>query len=291
MADQLAPSPNEEAIRAWDTVLYERFKQYRHIFVAGLGAHGEDALRTDAPGTGARCLDIGCGFGDTTQRLAGIAGEGGSALGVDSGANFIADATREAKEAGVQNVEFEVADVQAAHWEPQFDYAFSRMGTMFFANPVQAMRGVREALVPDGKLCMVVWRSKAENPWMIEAERVVERFLTHPDETDADTCGPGPFSMANADTTSGVLKSAGYTDITLRRCDLPYLCGKDVEEAVEVGMALGPAAELIRVTGEEGEARKPEIASALREAMAPWASDEGVIAPASTWIVTARNPG
>lgn len=284
-------SANEEAIRAWDTVLYERFKQYRHIFVGALTHFSEDALRTDPPAVGDRCLDVGCGFGDTTRRLAEIVGPDGFAFGVDSSANFIRDARTEAAGEGVENVGFAVEDVQVASWEPEFDYAFSRMGTMFFANPVQAMRAIRGGLRPGGKLCMIVWRSKVDNGFLSEAELVVERFVQHPDETDADTCGPGPFSMANADTTSGVLKSAGFEDITLRRRDQDYLVGADLDEAVEVITALGPAAELIRVNEEEGEAKLPEIKAALRELLSGWVSDDGsVVGPASIWVVTALNP-
>ena len=287
----VAGSANEEAIRAWDTVLYERFKQYRHVFVGALTHFSEDALRTDPPPAGARCLDIGCGFGDTTRRLAEIVGAGGSALGVDSSARFIADACAEAESAAVRNVSFEVQDVQVASWSAEFDYAFSRMGTMFFANPVQAMRAIRAGLKPGGRLCMVVWRSKVENPFMHEAERVVEEFLTHPDQTDADTCGPGPFSLGNADTVSGVLKSARFEEITLRRRDHDYLMGSDLDEAIDVIMALGPAAELIRVNEAEGEARRPEITAALRELLSAWTQADGsVVGGASTWIVTALNP-
>ena len=283
-------SANEEAIRAWDTVLYERFKQYRHIFVTALTQFSEEAFRTDAPPAGARCLDVGCGFGDTTRRLAEIIGPDGSAHGVDSAPSFIADARAEAGD--LENVSFSVEDVQLASWDAEYDYAFARMGTMFFANPVQAMRAIRGALMPGGKLCMIVWRRKDENQFMAEPERVVERFLSHPDETDADTCGPGPFSMGNADTLTGILKSAGFADTTLRRCDIDYLVGSSVEEAVAVAMALGPAGELIRVNEEEGEAKLAQITQALTELIGGWARDDGtVVAGASAWIVTARNPG
>ena len=283
------PSANEEAIRAWDTVLYERFKQYRHIFVTALAQFSEDAFRTDAPPTGARCLDIGCGFGDTTRRLAEIVGPDGSAHGVDSAPSFIADARAEA--AGLGNVTFGVEDVQVATWEPEYDYVFARMGTMFFANPVAAMRAIRGSLKPGGKLCMIVWRRKVENQFAYEPELVVERFLHHPDETDADTCGPGPFSMGNADTVTGIMKSAGFADTTLRRCDIDYLMGSDLDEAVEVVMALGPAGELIRVNEEEGEAKRSEIAAALQELLSGWTKEDGtVIAGASAWIVTGLNP-
>ena len=62
---------------------------------------------------------------------------------------------------------FEVADIENATFGERFELAFSRMGTMFFANPVAALRNVREALHPNGRLVMVVWRAKFENDWPI----------------------------------------------------------------------------------------------------------------------------
>ena len=73
---------------------------------------------------------------------------------------------------------------------------------MFFANPVWALRNVREALVPGGRLVMVVWRRRTDNDWLYRAQTIVERIVERPEEYDEPTCGPGPFSMADADTTS-----------------------------------------------------------------------------------------
>src|SRR6476620_2308271 len=143
--------------------------------------------------------------------------------------------------------------------------AFSRMGTMFFANPVAAMRNVRRALVPGGSLAMVVWRAKEENEWMYRPQLITERFVTKPEEYDEPTCGPGPFSMANADTTSGILVAAGFEQISLRRCDLPMLMGGDLEEAVSLVMAIGPAAEIIRLQGDRSADLLPDIRAALEE--------------------------
>ena len=91
---------------------------------------------------------------------------------------------------------------------------------------------------------MVVWRAKVENDWLYRAQTFTERFASKPEEYDAPTCGPGPFSMANADTVSGVLNSAGFEEITLRRCDLAIMIGRDIDEAVEFVMSLGPAGEI-----------------------------------------------
>ena len=101
---------NEEAVAAWDGVLFDRFKQYRHIFTTGLGAHSDAAMAIHPPPKGGRAIDIGCGFGDTTQQLARLVGPDGEAVGIDAAPNFIEASIQEAQEAGVENVRFEVLD-------------------------------------------------------------------------------------------------------------------------------------------------------------------------------------
>jgi SAM-dependent methyltransferase len=283
-----ADAANAEAIEAWSGPLFERFVRFRSIVADGLGAHGEAAIAAGPPRAGDRVLDLGCGFGDTTRRLAGLVGEAGSAVGVDAAPPFVELARSEA--AGVANVEFRVADVQADQLGGPFDYAFSRMGIMFFANPVAALRNVRSALRPGGTLSAVVWRRKLDNDWVHRAEQVVAGYLEHPDQSEEPTCGPGPFSMADADTVSEQLQLAGFEQVTLRRCDLPILIGADLDAAVEFTMAIGPAGEVLRLWGERAAEIQPTIAAEIRTALAEYAGPDGVVAPASTWILSARVP-
>ena len=283
---------NVEAVRAWDTVLYERWKKNRAVFVGALDEVTRDLVDRFPPPGGGRCIDVGCGFGETTRDLAGLVGPEGFALGTDSSARFIEDARREALEAGVANVEFETVDAQTAEWDPVHDYAFSRMGTQFFAAPVPAMRAIRSALKPGGGLRKICWRRKAESPFWAETEQVVERFLTRPDEYEADTCGPGPFSLGNPDTLRGILETAGFAEIELHQRDFDYFMGKDMAEAVDSLLAIGPGAELIRLNGEHGESRRGEIAAALAEHYAAWRRPDGsIVGRASVWLVAATNPG
>jgi SAM-dependent methyltransferase len=281
---------NREATEAWSGPLFERFVRYRELVAEGLGAHGEAAMAAHPPKPGDRVVDLGCGFGDTTQRLAELVGPEGGALGVDVSEPFIELARKEAEEEGVENVRFAVEDVQVAEFDETFDYAFSRMGVMFFANPVAALRNVREALAPGGRFCAVVWRRKEDNEWVRRAELVVDEYLDHPEESDEPTCGPGPFSMANADTLSEQLKIAGFERIGLQRCDLPLKIGRDLDHAVEFNMALGPAGEVLRLWEGRIDEIRPKIAADLRRALAEFESPDGVHAPASTWIVSARAP-
>lgn len=291
MVEMGAPAAeNREATEAWSGPLFECFVQYRDLVAGGLGAHGEAALAAHPPRPGDRVVDLGCGFGDTTQRLAGLVGVEGEAMGVDVSEPFIEIARKEAADAGAENVRFAVADVQATEFGETFDYAFSRMGIMFFANPVAALRNVREALAPGGRLCAVVWRRKEDNEWVRRAELVVDQYLDHPEETDQPTCGPGPFSMANADTVSEQLQIAGFEEIELRRCDLPLKIGDDLDHAVEFNMALGPAGEVLRLWEDRIDEIKPKIAADLRQALTEFEGPDGVHAPASTWIISARAP-
>jgi hypothetical protein len=52
---------------------------------------------------------------------------------------------------------------------------------------------------------VVVWRRRIDNDWLYRAQTIVEGIVSRPEEYDEPTCGPGPFSMADADTTTDIL--------------------------------------------------------------------------------------
>jgi SAM-dependent methyltransferase len=210
-------------------------------------------------------------------------------LGVDIAPRFIELARAEA---ALPNVRFDVKDVQATAFEEQFDYAFARFGTMFFANPVAAMRNVRNALADDGRMCIVVWRRREENPWLYIAEQVVKPLVPEPEEDiDEAHCGPGPFSMAGADTVSMQLSAAGFHEIAFHRYDTPFFIGRDLDQAIEMNLALGPAAEALRFAGEQGAEMRPRLEALLREALAPYDTGDGVFLDSSVWFITASAAG
>jgi SAM-dependent methyltransferase len=286
---EVAPA-NEESTEAWSGPLFERFVRFRPYVAEGLGQHGEVAMAAHPPQPGDRVLDIGCGFGDTTLRLAAMVGAEGEAVGVDVSEPFVELAAAEAAQAGIANVSYSVGDVQIAELGGPFDYVFSRMGVMFFANPVTALRNVRAAMRPGGRVCFVVWRRKLDNGWVHEAEQVVDRYLEHPEETEEPTCGPGPFSMADADTVSEQLAIAGFESIELRRSDLPMRMGADLDGAVDLTMAIGPAGEVLRLWGDRADEIRPKIAAEIRVALQQFETGDGILAPSSTWIISALAP-
>ena len=61
---------NRIMVAAWNTVLYEKFCRFRHLVVEGLSLHSDAALDRCHFAAGERVLDVGCGFGNTTLRIA-----------------------------------------------------------------------------------------------------------------------------------------------------------------------------------------------------------------------------
>ena len=78
---------------------------------------------------------------------------------------------------------------------------------------------------------------------------------------------------------------------SFERTDGPVMIGRDVTQAIEFQLALGPAGEIVREAGPIAEARRGEIEAALRSELERHAGDRGVHMQSSSWTITARNPG
>jgi len=285
---------NDIVIEAWNTVLFEKFSRFKYLFIEGYASISEEVLKRYEYPEGTRILDVGCGFGDCTIQIAKSLNNGGSAIGVDCASNFIDECKKTASEEGVDNASFFVADVEAGDLGGPYDEAFARFGTMFFNLPGLAMKNIRHALKPGGKFTQVVWRKREDNPWLHDAERCVREIvpvISH-DDTDAVHCGPGPFSMAGPDMVSDMLQSVGFERIQFERFDSDICIGRNIEEAIQFALEIGPAGEIVRLAEEEGERLKGQVIEALQDVIGKYARQDGSIwAPSSAWFITAYNPG
>ena len=275
----------------WNEVLVPKFIKYKHVLVDGLTHHSEAIFPSLPVKRGDAVLDIGCGFGDTAIKLAERVGPGGRVVGLDCCTAFLDYGRKDAADRGLENLTFVEADALLERFKPEYDFVFSRFGTMFFSNPVGGLRNMRSALKPGGIMTHIVWRCREDNPWLSMAKDVVLKFLPPPGE-DALSCGPGPFSMMDQPMVAKMMEIAGYEDITFKRVDAPVLVGRTVEDAINFQLAVGPAGEVFREAGAQAEAQRAEIVAALAQAIdAQKKEADGIVMDSSSWVISGKNPG
>ena len=282
--------PGSQYVDFWNAVLVPKFNAWRHVLVGGLGQHSAKIFPALALRGGDNVLDVGCGWGETTIEIARRVGPVGKVVGLDCCDAFLDEGRADARAAGLANLTFLEANVETYAFGPEYDFCFSRFGTQFFENPVAGLRNMRSALKPGGIMTMIVWRARADNPWLTLPKEVVSRYLP-PVKEHAASCGPGPFSMADTEVVTQQLRIAGYADVRFERIDADVMVGRDVDEAVAFQLAIGPAGEVYREAGSEAERQHDTLVAALKDELRGFVRPEGVMMGSSSWMVTARNPG
>ncbi len=259
--------------------------EYRERLDGMLAPLGEAAVARLHPDPGEHVLDIGCGTGTTSLELARLVGASGHVIGVDVSAPMLDEARRRAADAGLDNTSFVVADAGAHQFEPRhYDGAFSRMGIMFFAEPVAGFANLRRALRPGGRLSFVCWRSPSENSWVTEPGQAVAEVLGPPAPMDPDA--PGPFSLASADRISSILTEAGLVDIDITPHDLPLSIGIGAtDELVRYYLDLLPATAI----PENAEVHVIDrVKAALGAMVERRRTPDGITMGGAAWLVSAR---
>ncbi len=281
---------NEGFVRCWNEILTPKWVRFRHLLSGNGEEHSSVAFARGyfEVRPGERVLDIGCGFGETCLQMGRMVTKSGGVLGIDCTQAFVEVAERERIEAGVENVRYELADAQVHPLpEEHFDVAFSRFGLMFFESAVAAMRNAHRALRPGGRFYLVVWRGLAENPAWRVAKEVALRYLPPPG-AGAATCGPGPFSMGSEETDRLMLQAAGFSQVDcFESIEVDMCIGRDIDEAIDYQILVGPSGEIVREAGDEGQARLPEIRRDLEEIFRRHLRSGGVFMPSSSWAIAA----
>jgi SAM-dependent methyltransferase len=237
---------------------------------------------------GESVLEIGCGTGAVTVPLAEAVGEHGRVVAVDISEPMLGAARQRIEASGVHNVTLLSGDAQVLAFEPAaFDVATSRMGVMFFADPVAAFRNMGGALRPGGRLVFACWAPLAENRhWLISYD-IALRHLGQP-EPSTDHA-PGPLAFTDPDYIRRILTAAGFAQIVVERAH-PTIIGSSPEEEARQALTMGPTARLIDAK-QPPEATRQVIAQEIAAAFAAEASAGPIRLPATIFLVAARRPG
>lgn len=237
--------------------------------------------------TGDRVVDIGCGGGWTTRRIAELVGPDGSAVGLDISADLVDAANERARNARLANVRFMQGDAATAMpADAPFDHIFSRFGCMFFTDPAAAFANLRRMVRNGGRLDVAVWAPARDNPWMAETVAVVGRHIELPAPVPR---APGPFALDDPDYVRDLLRSAGFQAISIDAWtgkqqiggagSAPESAACFVLDSMHIG-------DLVRTYGSDLRA---VIESDLIETYRAHAGPDGVRMGAKSWFVSAGN--
>ena len=204
---------SEDTLRDWsETAKY--WTRHRHT-IRTMFAPLTHALIEQA-GIVARqsVLDVAGGAGEPSLTIAETVGPQGSVMCTDPIAEMVAAAEADARERGLTNVQFRVCTADALPFADQgFDVAVSRLGAMFFPDPLAALKEMLRVTRPGGRVALAVWHKSELNPFCYLITDVVSR---HVDSPPADPDAPNAFRFAEEGKLARILETAGAENVAER---------------------------------------------------------------------------
>ena len=273
---------NAEQASDWDGDEGEHWATHHAEYERLLGVFDDALIEAGDVRADDRVLDVGCGTGATTRALA-VRAVDGSVFGVDLSGPMLTVARAAAERAGVSNVSFAQGDAQVFPFDSaSFDVAVSRMGCMFFGDPVAAFANLRRAIRPGGRLALMVWQEVTANQWITDIDSALGEEVSPGDEADEPVgYAPGPFSLADPGLCTSMLMGAGFVDVTAQGLNVPLAFGAvaDAQAFLETW-----------IDEDSDDDRRARAAASLHRLLAESATTEGVLLQSATWLVTARRP-
>lgn len=270
---------NADQIAYWNGDVGARWAAQQARLDTMLAPISDAVLKAANVKPGELALDIGCGCGDTSIKLAKA---GARVLGADVSAPMLALAKRRAAE--TSGATFVEADAATHRFDAQsFDLLFSRFGVMFFADPDAAFAHMRKALKPTGRVAFVCWRDWRENEWVRVPIMAIRPHV--PPQPQLGPEDPGPFALADPVRLRRVLANGGFDAITLQPFDTRVEVGTTLDDTIAYLQEFGPVSRALK---DASSAQREQAAGALREALAPHAKTTPITLGAAVWIVTAK---
>jgi ubiquinone/menaquinone biosynthesis C-methylase UbiE len=235
---------------------------------------------------GQSVLDVAGGSGEPSLTIAQAVGPSGFVMCTDAIAEMVAVAEREALERGLKNMQFRQCTADSLPFaDESFDVAVSRLGVMFFPDPVAAVREMLRVIKPKGRVALAVWGKSELNPYSYVVTNVVSRYVpAAPVAPDA----PDAFRFAEPGKLAGVLKDAGAIDVTERVVKFDMAAPLSPEEFWDMRSEISESLrEKLKTLSSEDRGR---LADEIQEAVREFFPDGQMRFPAQMLIVSGAKP-
>lgn len=244
-----------------------------------------DALIKDAGIVkGQSVLDVAGGAGEPSLTIAEKVGPAGSVTCTDAVAEMVGAAKREAHRRGIANVSFRQCAADSLPFnKDSFDVVISRLGAMFFPDPLAGLREMLRVTEPNGRLAFVVWHRSELNPFLYIVTDVVSRYVQTP---PADADAPGAFRFAERGALAHILREAGAIDIRERLFKFPMEAPISIDQFWELRSET--SATLREKLASLSHVQATRVAQGVKHAVREFFSEGKMNFPAQMIIVTGR---
>lgn len=176
----------------------------------------EQAVSASPPQPGERILDLACGTGILTRRLAAVAGLTGRVVGVDINPMMIevADQTRVEHASAIEYYRGDGAMLDLP--DASFDAAYCQHGLQFFPDRAAGVREMRRVLDDGGRAVIATWRGLDHHPLYTALADAEEPHLAALGVEITRAELEAPFSLGDPDELRCLLRGAGFKDLTMR---------------------------------------------------------------------------
>jgi len=246
----------DAAAAAWD--------RWTPLLREWLGEATEVMLDMAGVRAGARVLDVAAGAGDQTLQAAARVGPHGHVLATDISPRILELAEVQARRAGYDQVQTAVHDGETLDVaEAGFDAVISRVGLIYFPDQQRALRAMKRALKPGGRIAAIVYSTAERNGFFSIPVSVIRARAALPPPLPGQ---PGPFSLGGVGVLEDAFKKAGFTNVTSRVVAAPLRLPSAAECVRFEQESFGALHQMLSTLDAEGKAAAwQEISTRLRQ--------------------------
>ncbi|MEM9757289.1 MAG: class I SAM-dependent methyltransferase, partial [Pseudomonadota bacterium] len=270
-------APNADQRHYWDKDTGGIWADEADAVEAAFGVFNPAILAAAGLRPGFHVLDIGCGNGALTRAAASAVGPDGAVTGIDVSDPMLTVARGAPPTPEAAPIIYLKADAQTHAFQPQAANAVvSRMGVMFFDEPVAAFANLRAAAAPNARFAAITWRRIPDATWFGIGVAAVTEVLGPPERPDP--FAPGPMAFAETDRVTGILTEAGWQSASGAPVPFKLRPGGGMDGTIDMMLRFSPAGRAVRDRPDEPALRDAMI-DALRRQLKPFSSANGVEIP------------
>jgi ubiquinone/menaquinone biosynthesis C-methylase UbiE len=208
----------KQLIKTWNEIAPRYHKRWAKNNIGPFRSSSELVRLADIQ-TGHAVLDLACGTGAITKRIAAKVGSAGIVIGVDSSISAIKIAKKENNHK--TNLDFVLSDAEFIKFNKKFDVVTCQYALFFFPNAHKVLQNIKQYLKKNGTLALTLHGNKDSVPYFSSILDVITKFI--PDYTPQGT--PNLDRFGTKEQLKKTISKAGFTNIRIQECVFTYRPG------------------------------------------------------------------